>query len=211
VAALAQEPPALRALCLRRLLQGLYGEEALVERRLLAALGDLIKTTAGSRRLSMPGRYEAVREYGRLRLAPQRRAHVCEPVALAVGSSAAFCGRRFSAALLEGAPSVASAPADVGEVLFTLTSPVGSLFLRHPRRGDAFQPFGMSARVSLSRFLAAAKIPAEERERAVVVEIDGALAWVSTTVGAAGRIAEEFRVGPQTRLVLRLREDSASG
>ena len=43
VAALAQEPPALRALCLRRLLQGLYGEEALVERRLLAALGDLVR------------------------------------------------------------------------------------------------------------------------------------------------------------------------
>ncbi len=69
----------------------------------------------------------------------------------------------------------------------------------------------MSARVSLSRFLAAAKVPAGFRERAVVVEIDGALAWVSPSVGATGRIAEEFRVGPQTRLVLRLTEDTAGG
>ena len=108
VAALAQEPPALRALCLRRLLQGVYGEEALVERRLLAALGDLVKTTAGSRRLSLPGGYEAVREYGRLRVARRRRPHVCEPVLLRVGSAATFCGRRFSATLVAEAPPVAA-------------------------------------------------------------------------------------------------------
>ena len=211
VVALAQEPPALRALCLRRLLQGLYGEEALVERRLLAALGDLVKTTAGSRRLSLPGGYEAVREYGRLRVAPRGRAHVCEPVLLPVGATATFCGRRFSATLLAGAPPAASAAANGGEALITLDSPIGSLLLRHPRRGDAFQPFGMSARVSLSRYLAAAKVPAGERERAVVVEIDGALAWVSPTAGAVGRIAERFRVVPQTRLALRLTEGTAGG
>jgi hypothetical protein len=173
-----------------------------------------VKTTDGSRRLSLPGGYEAVREYGRLSVARRRPAHACEPVLLRVGGSAVFCGRRFSATpVAETSPAdalpAAHAAADGTGALFTLTSPVEALVLRHPRRGDAFQPFGMSARVSLSRFLAAAKVPAGDRERAVVAEIDGALAWVSPRAGSVGRIAEEFRVGPQTRLVLRLKEETA--
>jgi len=224
VAALAQEPPALRALCLRRLLQGVYGEEALVERRLLAALDDLVGTVAGSRRLSLPGGYEAVREYGSLRVARRDPAHACEPVLLRVGSAATFCGRRFAATVVAEAPAVerviagiaqapvgAHAAANGGEAVFTLASPVESLVLRHPRRGDAFQPFGMSARVSVLRFLAAAKVPAGDRERAVVAEIGGALAWVSPFAGSVGRIAEQFRVGPRTRVVLRLTEETTGG
>ncbi|HJW76221.1 MAG TPA: TilS substrate-binding domain-containing protein, partial [Thermoleophilia bacterium] len=209
VAALAQEPPALRALCLRRLLQGVYGEEALVERRLLAALVDLVSTCEGTRRVSLPGGLEAVREYGRLRVAPRRKAHACEPVLLCVGSAVTFCGRRFAAAEVAQAPPAERLVRDGAEVFLALARPVPSLLLRHPRRGDAFQPFGMSARVSLARFLAAAKVPAAARERTVVAEIDGALAWVFPVAAAGGRVAEQFRVGERAHLVLRLAEEAA--
>jgi tRNA(Ile)-lysidine synthase len=208
VAALAQEPPALRALCLRRLLQGVYGEEALLERRLLAALLDLAGTSGGTRRVSLPGGFEAVREYGRLRVEPRRAPHVCEPVLLRVGSTAMFCGRRFAAATVAEAPAPERLTGDGAEAFLALDHPVASLVLRHPRRGDAFQPFGMSARVSLARFLAAAKVPAGARERTVVAELGGALAWISPPAPAGSRVAEHYRVGTRPRLVLRLAEEA---
>jgi tRNA(Ile)-lysidine synthase len=208
VAALALEPPALRALCLRRLLQSAFGEEALIQRRLLAGLLDLAGTTVGVRRLALPEGREAVREYGRLRLTSRGRPHECEPVVVEAGGTAIFCGRRFALRVLAQVPP-AERLADHGASAFLApAAPVRRLVLRHPRPGDAFRPLGMSATVSLSRFLAAAKVPADGRERAVVAEAEGTLAWVLPAEGVRGRVAEDFRVGCGSGEVLHLFEET---
>jgi tRNA(Ile)-lysidine synthase len=179
-----------------------------IQRRLLAGLLDLAGTTVGVRRLALPEGREAVREYGRLRLTSRGRPHECEPVVVEAGGTAIFCGRRFALRVLAQAPP-AERLADHGASAFLApAAPVRRLVLRHPRPGDAFRPLGMSATVSLSRFLAAAKVPADGRERAVVAEAEGTLAWVLPAEGVRGRVAEDFRVGCGSGEVLHLFEET---
>jgi len=203
VVALATEPPALRALCLRRLLRGVYGADALIERRLVNGLLRLVESTAGTKRVSLPQGFEAVREYDRLVV--RRRgaaAHDCSPVVLAPGREVEFCGRRFAAVLLPEPPGPAHLKESPGEAYLGLARRPAAVVLRHPRDGDEFRPLGMGATVSLADFFSAAKVPARERAGAVVAELDGAVAWVTP-----GRVAESYRVTDASLFTLHIFED----
>ena len=81
--------------------------------------------------------------------------------------------------------------------------------LRHPRRGDRFQPLGQQAATTVARFLAAAHVPPERRPEALVLEIDGAVAWLGYARAALrlGRVAQPRRVSESTALTLHLEEE----
>jgi tRNA(Ile)-lysidine synthetase-like protein len=73
--------------------------------------------------------------------------------------------------------------------------------LRHPRRGERFAPLGAGGSTTVFQFLADHAVPAAERARALVIDVDGAVAWV------ADRVAESFRVSESTMFTLHVRRE----
>lgn len=75
------------------------------------------------------------------------------------------------------------------------------LTLRAWRHGDRFRPLGMRGMKKVGNFLTDEKVPRLHRSRIPVLEdADGAIVWV-----VGWRVAEEVRITPQTRQILRLR------
>ena len=199
VRALAAEPAALRALCLRRLARCALGDDALITRRLTQGLERLAATAAGSRSVTLGGGYEAVREYELLSVRRRAGTHACPPGALTPGSSQLFCGRRFRAELVVGAVFEKT----TAEAWLSVGRPDLEVVLRHPRGGDRLRPFGMTTDVLLSDLLAASRVPRARRSHAVVAELDGEIAWV-----CPGRSSESFRVTDRTPYTLHIFEEA---
>jgi tRNA(Ile)-lysidine synthase len=208
--ALAAEPAALRALCVRRLLRIAYGPGALIERRIVGAVEALAAGRGGSASVTLGKGYEAVREYDRLVVRRQTARHECAAVRVTIdapggpGPSIVFCGRRFALELLTGAHRTA----DPAEAYIGLAAPPRSIAFRHPRRGEHFAPLGMTAETSIAAFLKNAKVPAAERSRVVVVEVDGAAAWLVPAGGRAARVAESRRVIESSAWTLHIVEEA---
>lgn len=77
----------------------------------------------------------------------------------------------------------------------------GPLTLRAWLEGDRFRPLGMKGKKKVGDFLTDEKVPHLWRSRIPVLETaDGAIVWI-----VGWRVAEEARVTPETRRVLRLR------
>ena len=209
VAALAAEPPALRALVLHELARQAMGGEVLVERRLVEALLDLAARPAEGGRVSLGRGLEAVRAGGSLCLRAAAAPHVCAPASVkgaelvpAAGPRrVAFCGRE-ARVHLEPGPVFERRAAMVGEAFIGLASPPRRVTLRHPRRGERFAPRGLGAETTVARFLAAARVPADRRPVALVVDVDGVAAWVGFTGRDGrrrGRVAQAFGVDESSR------------
>lgn len=81
------------------------------------------------------------------------------------------------------------------------------LMLRAWREGDRFRPLGMLGKKKVGDFLTDAKVPRLRRSRIAVLETaEGTIVWV-----VGWRVAEETRVTPATRRVLRLRALAPGG
>jgi tRNA(Ile)-lysidine synthase len=77
----------------------------------------------------------------------------------------------------------------------------GRVVLRHWRRGDRFQPIGMSDPVKLQDWFVNRKVPAARRRALVVAATaEGVLWWVE-----GGPVGEAFKLTPASRRVLRWR------
>ena len=208
LAGLAAEPPALRALVLHDLLRRAMGGEALVERRLVEALLRLAERTDDAGRLNLGHGLEAVRARGVLRIRAVAAAHACaaavvDGAAIAgagdAGVPVAFCGGVWRVRLLPGAAFDLEA-ARAGEAFAGLDGLPRRVTLRHPLRGERFAPLGLGVETTLAHHLAAARVPADRRPRAVVLDVDGRAAWVG---GAApARVAQAFRVAQSTVMTL---------
>ena len=216
VAALSTEPPALRALVLHQWVRAALEGDALVERRMVQALQSLLDRPQEGGRVSLRGGLEAVRSGGRLRLR-RRLAHACGDLAvegerLAAapehGAPVSFCGRRLRVRLQPGSVVRKDTPGD----WLGLGAPPGHLTLRHPRRGERFAPLGLGAETTVARFLAAARVPADARSRALVLDVDGMAGWVGFAGPGGrlrGRVAHPFRVDESSRWTLHIREEDA--
>ena len=82
--------------------------------------------------------------------------------------------------------------------------------LRHPRRGERFAPLGLGHETTVARFLAGARTPAAERPRALVLAVDGAVAWVGfrgADGALLGRVAQGYRVRESSRCTLLVFEE----
>ncbi len=217
IAALLDEPAALRTLVLHEAVRHALGREALVERRVIEALDALCTRGAAGGRVSLGRGLLAVRVGGRLVIRRAPPAHGCTPAEVAWSELAAaggagapldFCGRRFRVALAMGA-ALDLAAASRGEACVGLCAAPRRVSLRHPRRGERFAPYGLGSETTAARFLAAARAPADERARAVGLVADGELAWIGwdTPSGARGRVAQGFAVDESCSYTLHLREE----
>jgi tRNA(Ile)-lysidine synthase len=200
VVVLSTEPQAVRSACLRRLARLALGERALVSRRVTAALAGLAEGPAG-RRVALSRGWEAARE-GRL-VSVRRRAglHDCAPARLRLqlgeDRALAFCSGWYRVGLIAGARFTR----DDEEAWIGLGVLPGSVLLRHPRRGERFAPLGAGGSTTVYQFLADHAVPAAERPRVLVIDVDGHAAWV------AGRVAECFRVSESTTFTLHVRRE----
>jgi tRNA(Ile)-lysidine synthase len=222
VAALAAEPPALRALVLHDLLRDLMGGEALVERRLVEACLSLARRPGGGS-ASLGRGLVAAREGPMLVVRAAAPPHACADVAVQAGElrgaagestsvTAAFCGRRYRLSLRRG-PVYDRRAAAAGSGFAGLSAPPALVTLRHPRRGERFAPGGLGAETTVARFLAARRVPPQERRRAVLLDVDGAAAWVGfvATPGGElrGRVAQPFLVDESTDCTLQVELEEA--
>ena len=217
VRALAGETPALRSLVLHHAVRAALGGESLVERLPVQAVLALAARPDEAGRASLGRGLEAVRAGGRLRLCRQAPAHRCEPVVVEgaalraagrEGCALAFCGRAYRARLVPGFALDRPAAA-AGEAFAGLSRAPRRVVLRHARRGERFEPLGLRRETTVARFLAGARAPTAERARAVVLDIDGAVAWVGYVAGRGaarrrGRVAQGFRVNESTCCTLQV-------
>jgi tRNA(Ile)-lysidine synthetase-like protein len=198
--ALSGEPPALRSACLRRLARDVMGERASVSRRLTTALTDLADGPPG-RRVALPGGWEAVRAGRLLTVRRREPAHVCAPAIVRLvppeAATVAFCSGSYTLRLIDGSCFTR----DTQQAWLGLTALPSSVLLRHPRPAERFAPLGAGGSATVLQFLADHAVPAAERRRALVIEVDNAVAWVG------GRVAESFRVSESTLFTLHLRRE----
>jgi tRNA(Ile)-lysidine synthase len=215
IAALSAEAPALRALVLHEAARVALGGEALVERRVVEALLALCARCDDSGRASIGHGLEAQRAGGVLRLRRREPAHVCAPASISgaalaaaggAGVGLAACGRSLRARLVDGA----ALERDPARAFVGVSGAPRRVTLRHPRRGERFAPLGLGGETTVARFLAGARAPAPQRARALVLDIDDAVAWVSFTDADGawrGRVAQGFRVRESTRCTLLVYEE----
>lgn len=207
LAALGAEPAALRSLVVHDLLREAMGGEALVERRLVESLLRLAERADDAGRVSLGRGLEAVRGRGALRIRAVAGAHLCSPAvvegsvlvsAAETGLTMSFCGRAWRLRLLPGAALDRDA-ALAGEAFAGLAAPPRRVTLRHARRGERFSPLGLAGETTVARYLAAARVPVEQRPSAPLIDVDGRAAWVG---GGPGRVAQSFRVHQSSVLTL---------
>ena len=210
VAALAAEPEALRALVLHEVVRDAMGGDALVERALVQALLRLAARRDDAGRADLGRGLVAVRERGLLHVRAATPPHACAPVVIdgaalqeagAEGVEAGFCGGRWRLRLLPGATFDRRA-ALAGEAFAGLSAAPRRVTLRHPRRGERFAPSDLGGETTVARYLAAARVPASLRSRAVVLDVDGAAAWVGGPAAPPGRVAHSYRVAHSSALTL---------
>ena len=219
LAALAAEPPALRALVLHEIIREAMGGDALVERRLVEAVQRLATRTDDAGRVSLGRGLEAVRGAGLLRIRAAAPAHACAPASgrrrrprrrrRLGGVGVTFCGRAWRLRLLPGAAFDRRA-ALAGEAFAGLDGPPRRVTLRHPRRGERFAPLGLGRETTVARYLAAARVPADLRPLVPVLDVDARAAWVGHAAAglaaglapAPGRVAHGYRVAHSSVLTL---------
>jgi tRNA(Ile)-lysidine synthase len=212
---LALESPALQSLALHELVRSTLGGDALVERRVVQAMLVLARRGDGSGKVTLRDGLEAVRSSGRLRLRLRERAHGCPPAGIALSEVAAAQGegavvawrsRRYRLRLEPGAAFVR----DQAQAFIAVPDGARRVTLRHPLRGERFAPLGLGAATTVARFLAAAGVPREARDLALVVAVDDVIAWVGCVIADGsrrGRVAESFRVHESTSSTLRVVEE----
>ena len=216
--ALAAEPPALRTRVLHEVLREVMGGDALVERRLVEAVQRLATRTDDAGRVSLGRGLEAVRGSGLLRIRAVAPAHACTAASVdgaaladagAGGVGVTFCGRAWRLRLLPGAAFDRRA-ALAGEAFAGLAGTPRHVTLRHPRRGERFEPLGLGHETTVARYLAAARVPVDLRPRVPVLDVDARAAWVGHAAAglaagltpAPGRVAHGYRVAQSSVLTL---------
>ena len=77
---------------------------------------------------------------------------------------------------------------------------VKNAVVRFWRKGDRIRPFGMRGRRLLSDVFTDRKIPSLNRAETPLVVVDGNIAWVAGVM-----ISDDFKIGPETKEILRIR------
>jgi tRNA(Ile)-lysidine synthase len=166
LAALREEPPALRRLVLRRLAGDQPVPDSILE-----------LDQRGTKTLDLGGGLRAVAEYGTLRFTRAREETVPDPAELTVPGSVRF-----------GDWEVEARPGPGGDVTVTGLGPTATV--RAWREGDRMRPAGLGGTKSLQDLFTDRKVPRALRRTLPVVEAEGDIVWVA---GVA--VGERFAAG----------------
>jgi tRNA(Ile)-lysidine synthase len=196
-------PPALQRQLLRSSIESLLGSLKDIEASHVEAILEALEKPAG-RVIGLPFGINFTVEYDRYVLAPDSLSLCPFPpleseTALKVPGRTDCSGWHITAALLT--PSAAKVTGETNDLAacFDFDRTGKLLTVRRRLPGDRFQPLGMAQPKKLNAFMIDARIPQAWRRRVPIVCAGGQVLWV-----VGWRIDERYKVGADTRKVLRL-------
>ena len=194
-------PPALKRYLLRAAVERLLGSAKDIEMRHIEEMMSLATKAAG-KRLSLPGGLTFAIEYNRYLLTPDLSALSHLPplkgqFPLNIPRETLLPGWRVVATIVEREDM---SEKDDFTAYLDLSKSGDRLTVRARRRGDRFQPLGLSQPKKLGEFMIDAKIPQAWRGRIPLVCSSRQILWV-----VGWRLDERAKVGEETKQVLRLR------
>jgi len=159
-------------------------------------------------RLALPGGWEFVREYERMKLEKlsSGRKRVCYSYDLRIGEDLRIPEADLTIRSARVSPAGAELPGSLMEAVLDLASVSETLTFRNFRRGDRFRPLGMEGHKKLKAFFIDKKIPLSVRASLPLLTMGGEVLWIP----GYGR-SNAAKIGPQTKTVLRLEAVRSKG
>jgi tRNA(Ile)-lysidine synthase len=197
-----QQGKVLQRLILRRWIEETRGHLRGVDSDHIESLLRLIREGPPQGRLALPGGWELVREYEKIKvertfLNPRR---VCYSYELLIGEHLEIPEAGFTI-YSDRVPSTgADLPASLMEAVFDVAALSAPVTFRNFRRGDRFRPLGMEGHKKLKELFIDKKVPLSVRASLPLLTMGGEVLWIP----GYGR-SEAAKIGPQTRTVLRLK------
>ncbi len=178
--ALLGAPKALQRRVLRLWIEQARGHLRGIDFIHIDALLRLIEAGPAHGRLAIPGGWELVREYEKIRLLrPARRAQpVCYSYALAIGATVLVpeAAMEFHSALTSD-PALPAGSESL-EAVFDALALTGPLTVRNFRPGDRFQPLGMSGHKKIKDLFIEKKIALSMRARYPLLAAGEDILWI---------------------------------
>jgi tRNA(Ile)-lysidine synthase len=193
-------PPALKRYLLRAAVERLLGSAKDIEMRHIEEMMSLATKSAG-KRLNLPGGLTFAVEYDRYLLTPDLSALSPLPplkgeFPLKIPGETRLPGWRVEASIVERGDVTEK---DDFTAYLDLAKSGDRLTVRARKKGDRFQPLGLSQTKKLGEFMIDAKIPQAWRGRIPLVCSGEQILWV-----VGWRLDERAKVGAKTKRVLRL-------
>ncbi len=202
---LMQIPLGYRRRVFRRLLQRMGAGPVAMDSSKLSSIDSLLDSRRSGSSYHLAGDLKASIEFDRLVVRRDGAADVSE-ISIMLNVPGLTCilerGARVVAEIDDEMPVALSAGSTAAAVMdFSLLR--GNLVVRNRRPGDRFVPLGMTGSKKLKDYLIELRVPASERNLALVVSDDEGIVWVE-----GGRIAERVKVTPRTLRALKLRVEN---
>jgi tRNA(Ile)-lysidine synthase len=198
-----KQPAALQRRILRLWIEEARSHLLGVEFVHIAGMLDLIVGGPPQARLAVPGGLELAKEYQRLRLEKRSRKlkrtsyygyelHIAKPLNIREAGVMVY-SEMIS-------PPLAHWPDRLSEAVFDRALLPRTLTIRNFRRGDRFQPLGMTGHKKVKDLFIEKKIPLSVRATLPLLSAGGEILWIP----GYGRSAAA-KVGPKTAEILRIR------
>jgi len=204
-------PPTLQRYLLRASAERLLGSAKDIEMRHIEEMMAALGKPAG-KRLSLPGDLSFATGYDKYQLTTDLTGLSPFPklegeIRLNIPGQTRLSGWRIEATIIKpsaikGKPEGASAPLETKNdftAYFDLSKTGDKLIVRSRKRGDRFQPLGLSLPKKVGEFMIDAKIPQAWRRQVPIVCSPSQIVWV-----VGWRIDDRVKVSDNTRQVLRL-------
>jgi tRNA(Ile)-lysidine synthase len=204
-------PPTLQRYLLRASAERLLGSAKDIEMRHIEEMMALVGKPAG-KRLSLPGDLSFATGYDKYQLTTDLTDLSPFPklegeVRLNIPGQTLLSGWRIEATIIKpsvvkGKPEGANAPSETKNdftAYFDLSKTSDKLIVRARKRGDRFQPLGLSLPKKVGEFMIDAKIPQAWRQQVPIVCSPSQIVWV-----VGWRIDDRVKVSDNTKQVLRL-------
>jgi len=177
--ALLKQPKALQRRILRYWIEQARGHLRGIDFIHIEALLHLIDKGPAQGKLSIPGGWEFVCEYDRLRLGKTSRgAHrVCYSYELKIGTPLRI-REAGSELYVEVLSAVARFPTDLTEALFDASCLTEPLLVRNFRQGDRFKPLGVPGHKKLKDLFIEHKIPLSIRATLPLLVMGQEILWI---------------------------------
>lgn len=168
------------------------------------SLLDLIANGPPQGRLSIPGGWQLVKEYETLKLDKQSRKMgqqvPCYSYKLRFGEDLLIHEAGLTIQSLEISPSLAGLPDNFMEAVFDIASLTADLTLRNFRRGDRFQPLGITGHKKVKELFIEKKVPLAVRASLPLLVLGDEVIWIP----GYGR-SEYGRITRVTKAILHLK------
>jgi tRNA(Ile)-lysidine synthase len=199
------EPPALKVELVRRSLATVGSGERDLTHRHFERILQLAEQNVGGKKIELPDSFVVGYEYGNLifgRTKKRPKGKLSESVELEVPGRTRFGSYLIEAAVLKvESCDVEKFKAEKSEYVGWFDSDKVDLPLavRFRQAGDRFIPLGLTEEKKVGKFLTAAKVPQQLRQRTLVIADSEKIIWVWPI-----RISEQVKVTNETKKILQL-------